>query len=84
MSYCLTVPPVLLAERLRILLQKYHTILPTDTPLRVKLLGDGTKVSRSLHVVNFTFTVVDTPTATSVAGNHTIELVNHMRTWHQG
>lgn len=62
-------------ERLRILLEKYHTILPTDTPLRVKLSGDGTKVSRSLHVINFTFTVVDTPTATSVAGNHTIAIL---------
>ena len=61
-------------ERLTILLEKY-TILPTDTPLRVKLSGDGTKVSRSLHVINFTFTVVDTPTATSVAGNHTIAIL---------
>ena len=35
-------------------------------------LGDGTEVGRSLHVINFTFTFVDKPTAESVAGNHTL------------
>lgn len=61
------------------MLEKHHTILSADEPLRVKLSGDGTKVSRSLHVINFTFTLVDTPAATSVAGNHTIaiKLANH-------
>ena len=61
-------------ERIKVLLEKHHTILSADEPLRVKLSGDGTKVSRSLHVINFTFTLVDTPAATSVAGNHTIAI----------
>ena len=34
-------------RRLRILLEKNHTILSVDKPLKVKLSGDGTKVSRS-------------------------------------
>ena len=58
-----------------VLLEKHHTILSVDEPLRVKLSGDGTKVSRSLHVINFTFTLVDTPAATSVAGNNTIAIL---------
>ena len=62
-------------EQLRVLLEKHHVILSTDKPLRVKLSGDGTKVSRSSHVINFTFTLVDIPTATSVVGNHTIAIL---------
>ena len=60
-------------ERLRILLENIPSSLLTHL-LRVKLSGDGTKVSR-LHVINLAFTVVDTPTATSVAGNHTIAIL---------
>ena len=43
--------------------------------IRVKLSGDSTKVGRSLHVINFTFTLVDKPTAESVAGNHTLAIL---------
>lgn len=46
-----------------------------EKPIRIKLSGDGTNISRSLHVINFTFTLIDTPTSTSVAGNHTLAIL---------
>ena len=32
-------------------------------------------MGRNLHVVNFTFTLVDEPQATSVAGHHTLAIL---------
>ena len=43
--------------------------------IRIKVSGDGTNVGRSLHVINFTFTLVDKPTAESVTGNHTLAIL---------
>lgn len=47
--------------------------------IRIELSGDGTKVGtkvgRSIHVVNFTFTLVDRPTAESLAGNYTLAIL---------
>ena len=48
---------------------RYHN---HSNQLRIKLSGDGTRVGRGLHVVNFTFTLVDEPEARSVSGNYTI------------
>lgn len=38
--------------------------------IRVKLSGDGTKIGKRLHVVAFTFTLLEEDQATSAAGNH--------------
>ena len=38
--------------------------------IRVKLSGDGTKIGKRLHVIAFTFTLLDEDQATSAAGNH--------------
>ncbi len=52
-----------------------QAIVKRGNCIRIKLSGDGTKVGRSLHVINFTFTFVDKPTAESVAGNHTLAIL---------
>ena len=38
--------------------------------LRVKLSGDGTNIGKRLHVINFTFTLLDEGSGTSSSGNH--------------
>ena len=69
-----------LQERLQFLLSELERkgelemIVKDNNCVRVKLSGDGPKVGRSLHVINFTCTLVDKPTAESVAGNHTIAI----------
>ena len=52
-------------------LSRYHT----NKHINIKLSGGGTRVGRNLHVVNFTFTLVDEPQATSVAGHHTLAIL---------
>ena len=66
-----------LQERLKIRMTKLLQILPDSAPLkknqkiRVKLSGDGTCIGTRLHVVNFTFTVLDEGIAANCAeGNH--------------
>ena len=49
-------------------------IVKSGSCIRIKLSCDGTKVGRTLHVINFIFTFVDKPTAESVAGNHTLAI----------
>ena len=39
---------------------------------QVKLSGDGTKIGKRLHVVAFTFTLLEEDQAGSAAGNHTL------------
>ena len=38
--------------------------------VQVKLSGDGTKMGKHLHVVAFTFTLLEEDQAASAAGNH--------------
>ena len=38
--------------------------------IHVKLSGDGTNIGKRLHVIAFTFTLLDEDHATSAAGNH--------------
>ena len=45
-----------------------------DQLLRVKLTGDGTKLGKRLHVVNFAFTILEENIAQSAAGNHCIAI----------
>ena len=40
--------------------------------IHVKLSGDGTKIGKRLHVVAFTFTLLDENQACSAAGNHVL------------
>ena len=47
----------------------------TDYVLRVRLNGDGTKIGRNLHVINFTFTLPVEARSLSAAGNHTIAIL---------
>ena len=47
----------------------------TDHVLRVKLSGDGTKIGKNLHVINFTFVLPDEEQSLSAAGNHTIAIL---------
>ena len=47
----------------------------TKKTIRVKLSGDGTSIGKRLHVVNFTFTVLDEGSkAYSYEGNHSIAI----------
>ena len=53
---------------------------PPDVPflinkmVRVKLSGDGTRIGKRLHVVNFTFTLLDGDAAYSSEENHPIAI----------
>ena len=47
------------------------SLLKEGKLIRIESAGDGTRLGRSL---NFTFTSVDTETAESVAGNHTLAI----------
>lgn len=63
----------------RLELRIKHLVTTTTDPnvpfmrektVRVKLSGDGTKIGKRLHVIVFTFTLLDENQATSAAGNH--------------
>ena len=43
----------------------------TDITVNVKLSGDGTKIGKRLHVVIFTFTLLEEEQYCSSVGNHT-------------
>ena len=44
--------------------------------MRVKLTGDGTRLGKHLHVVNFAFTILDEGAkAYSASGNHCIAIL---------
>ena len=46
-----------------------------DRTVRVKLTGDGTNIGKHLHVVNFTFTILDEGDLVyGAAGNHCIAI----------
>ena len=51
-------------------------INPTDTVIEVKLIGDGTNLGRNVHVVNFTFPLLQEGAITqSPVGNHTTAIL---------
>ena len=66
-----------LATRLEILVKKYPSI-NDEACIRVKLTGDGTQVSRSMHLVVIAFSIlnVGNENPNSPGGNHVIALVN--------
>lgn len=43
--------------------------------LRIKLSGDGTSLARSMHVINFTFTMLVEERHCSAAGNHLLAIL---------
>ena len=45
-----------------------------DKFVHVKLSGDGMKIGKRLHVIAFTFTLLDEDQATSAAGNHILAI----------
>ena len=65
-----------LKDRLEIRIGHLLSTSPSDTPfilkkeVQVKLSGDGTKIGKRLHVVAFTFTLLEEDQAGSAAGNH--------------
>ena len=61
-----------LQDRLLIFLPKIST---QYDQVRIKLSGDGTRVGRSRHVVNFPFIFIDEKNASSVTGNHSLAIL---------
>ena len=54
--------------------QALATTFP-DNIVRIKLSGDGTNVGKHIHLVNFTFTLVDGLLAGSCEGNHVLAII---------
>ena len=69
-----------LKERLQLRLQqliKNNPSIKDDTCVRVKITGDGTNVSRSMHILVIAFTILDgSENPNSPGGNHVIALLN--------
>lgn len=70
-----------LEERLLSRVQHLHRVTPPDAAfkeqktIRVKLAGDGTTIGKRLHVVNFTYTLLDEgDLAHSHEGNHCLAI----------
>ena len=56
---------------------KQKNLLPSSNELRVRLSGDGTNIAKNLHVINFTFTIIEETNCTSTATeNHTLAILN--------
>lgn len=65
-----------LEKRIQILV-KTHPSLAESASIRVKVTGDGTHISHSMHAVVIAFTIVeDGANPNSPGGNHTIALLN--------
>jgi len=71
-----------LEDRLRIRVAHLIEISNPDAPflqnktLRVKLSGDGTNVGKRLHLINFTFTLLDEGSSVhSSQGNHLLAIL---------
>lgn len=47
----------------------------------MKLSGDGTSIGKRLHVVNFTFTILEGDRAYGAAGNHCIAIFREPETY---
>ena len=70
-----------LKDRLRVRVSHLHKTAAADAKFRstkelnVKLAGDGTNIGKRLHVINFTFTLLDEGSlAHSCDGNHTLAI----------
>lgn len=58
-------------------LKEANPLFPQGSHIRVKITGDGTVISRSMHAVVIAFTIVeDGANPNSPGGNHTIALLN--------
>ena len=64
-----------LKTRIQVLLQK-NPALRSNPHLRVKITGDGTQISRSMHTVVIAFTLMEEGNANSPSGNHSIAIMN--------
>ncbi len=71
-----------LEDRVRVRISHLHKVAPSDATFRttktvnIKLSGDGTNIGKRLHVVNFTFTLLEEgPLAYSSDGNHTLAII---------
>ena len=65
-----------LTVRLEHLVQSYPTI-KEESCIRIKITGDGTKVSKSMHILVIAFSVLDgNENPNSPGGNHVITLLN--------
>ena len=71
-----------LEDRLHIRISQLHKVAPkdvqfrTEQKIRLKLSGDGTNIGKRLHVINFTFTLLDEGSkAYSSDGNHVIAIL---------
>lgn len=71
-----------LEDRLLIRLEQLQRVAATDAEFRrtkkikVKLSGDGTNIGKHLHVINFTFTLLDEGSlAYGYEGNHTLAIL---------
>ena len=53
-----------------------ETIHFNNNIVRIKLSGDGTNVGKNVHLVNFTFTLVDERVAGSCEGNYVLAIIN--------
>ena len=69
-----------LKSRLTIRLQQMVKINPSlvnESSINVKITGDGTQVSRSMHILVLAFTILDgNANPNSPSGNHTIAMLN--------
>ena len=55
----------------------------TEKLLRVKLSGDGTCIGKRLHVINFTYSLLDEGVkAHSFVGNHPIAIFREAENYH--
>ena len=65
-----------LTTRLQILVNK-HPSIKDEAYIRVKLTGDGTRVSRSMHIIVIAFSILNgNENPNSPGGNHVIALLN--------
>lgn len=79
-----------LQDRLRVKIARLHQISKPDETFRmtrkvnVKLSGDGTNIGKRLHVVNFTFTLLEEGAhAYSYEGNHTLAIFKEAEKYEQ-
>ena len=77
-----------LEDRLRERVKYLDSATPADVPfkvsknIRVKLAGDGTSIGKRLHVINFTFTLLDEgDKAHSFEGNHLLAMFKEQESY---
>lgn len=73
-----------LEGRLRLRIQQLHKVTSPqckfrqDLEVHVKLSGDGTNIGKRLHVLNFSFTLLEEGSlAYSAEGNHPLAIIKH-------